>query len=210
MLRHTIFLRTAIVCLMLILLNPCLAAEELTEPAVDMKDLRDVCPPEDVPAPPAGTPVWLPVAIGSSVIVVIAVLVAGGLAWRRRQHRRVKLSPREWAVHELDRIQAMGFPTNGDVERYYTLISDVVRGYLDMRFHIHAQRQTTFEFLEAIRQSPAVPMEQQTLLREFLERCDLAKFARVEMPEEECQRAVAAARALVEEFSSKGLGERGA
>ncbi|HMF12209.1 MAG TPA: hypothetical protein VKE94_07880, partial [Gemmataceae bacterium] len=79
------------------------------------------------------------------------------------------------------------------------LVSDTIRRYLELRFRLRAPRQTTAEFLEAMRQSPNLNADQRTLLRDFLERCDLAKFARAEYSVEECKATAAMARSFVDQ-----------
>jgi hypothetical protein len=85
------------------------------------------------------------------------------------------------------------------VERYHTLLSDIVRRYLELRFQLHAPQQSTDEFLEAMRRSPRLTAEQEGLLRDFLRQCDLAKFARAGFSAEECQAAARVARTFVEQ-----------
>jgi hypothetical protein len=56
--------------------------------------------------------------------------------------------------------------------------SDVIRGYIELRFDVTATRRTTEEFLGSLLQSPVSALvEQRALLQEFLRRCDYAKFA---------------------------------
>ncbi len=197
---------------LLVSLSPCLlavaawlilpsagtAADKPADPAAELKNLRDVYPPVQLPAPPAKTSPWVWAATVVGGLVLVAALLFGSLEFRRRLHRPGELSPREWALRELDRIAGMGVPANGDVEHYHTLLSDVIRQYVDRNWHTHAQKQTTAEFLENVRQSTVIAAEQQKQLQELLEACDLAKFARVEVAGEEWQRVVAEARTLVE------------
>jgi DnaJ-domain-containing protein 1 len=93
----------------------------------------------------------------------------------------------------------MHLPEAGEVERYHTLTSDVVRAYLERRFSLPASHQTTAEFLDTMRRSPQLKPAQQRLLREFLERCDMAKFARAAPPPEECRQVAEMARCIVRE-----------
>ncbi len=86
--------------------------------------------------------------------------------------------------------------------RFHTELSDVVRRYLELRFQLRAPRQTTAEFLESMRDAPQLTGEQQALLRDLLERCDLAKFARAAAPPEECQAAAAMARTFVQQTAA--------
>ncbi len=161
------------------------------------KELRDITPPEDPPPPPPSWVRWLP-WIG--IAAALAGLVAGGWGLRRRFVKPTPpLTPHEWAAQELDRLAALHLPESGELERYHTLLSDIVRVYLEQRFSLPASQQTTVEFLETMRRSPQLTAAQQRLLRDFLERCDMAKFARAAPPPEECQAIADMARNFVQE-----------
>jgi hypothetical protein len=169
----------------------------------DLNDLRDITRPEDVPAPEPWLPWWW---VWAALGLVLLGLALGGWWLRRRLvGQKPALSPEEWALHELDRLDKHPVvawspdqaATAGDVERYHTLLSDVVRRYLELRLQLHAPRQTTAEFLEAMRHAPQLRPEQQAWLREFLERCDLVKFARAQPAPEECRVTAGMARSLV-------------
>lgn len=155
---------------------------------------QDITGPEEVPPGPSYH--WLGWA------GVVAVLAAGAVALfivRGRRPTAVLLSPEQWATRELDRLAAREPATAAEVEAFHTTLSAVLRRYLERRFHLPAERQTTPEFLQAARRSSELTPDQQALLGEVLVRCDLAKFARVYPPSAECRAAVAAVRRLVEE-----------
>ncbi len=59
--------------------------------------------------------------------------------------------------------------------------------------------QTTPEFLHDIRDATLLPSSHRELLQDFLERCDLGKFAQVQFTKEECQSLAQAARTFVEQ-----------
>src|SRR5262249_6675334 len=106
-------------------------------------------------------------------------------------------TPDAWAMQELDRLQALAPSDPAQVEHYHTLLSDVVRRYLERRFGIHASEQTSAEFLAALAESGQLPEAQHVDLRAFIERCDLAKYARADYSAEECRTAVQLAREFV-------------
>jgi hypothetical protein len=165
------------------------------------KEMRDITPPENPPPPPPSWTRWLPWA---GIAVAVVGLVAGGWGLRRRFATPAPPpAPHEWAARELDRIDALRLPEAGEVERYHTLISDVVRAYLERRFSLPASQQTTAEFLETMRRSPQLTPAQQGLLRDFLERCDMAKFARAAPSPEECQAVGGMARSFVQETTPR-------
>lgn len=166
--------------------------------AEELAGLRSITGIEAVPVAPAAPrwPYWLALAL----VVSTGLVVAGWKVTRRRGRTApAPLPPDLWALAELDRLDAMKLPEAGAVERFHTLLSDVVRFYLERRFDLHAPRQTTIEFLETMRQSPHLTLSQQEILREFLGRCDQAKFARALPSAEDCRATAAMARRFVEQ-----------
>lgn len=161
----------------------------------------------------------------------VLILAATGLfvllAWlgkRRDIRRETPLPPDRWALREIERIEQTLVPPQGEAEKYHTQLSYIVRRYLAERFGLHALQQTTTEFLEMIRRVPQTnadqPMlrqddyldsetepllrfsdEQQRLLIELFERCDLAKFARNFTTPEACRDTAELARTLVSQTS---------
>ena len=62
---------------------------------------------------------------------------------------------------------------------YAVLVSETIRTYLGQRFQTPSTRRTTEEFLRQMEADPATPLaEHRDLLRDFLQSCDLVKFAR--------------------------------
>jgi len=62
-------------------------------------------------------------------------------------------------------------------------VSDAVRVYLEERFQLRAPERTTEEFLRDLQKTSVLMAQQKASLAEFLEQCDLVKFARFEPPE---------------------------
>jgi hypothetical protein len=163
----------------------------------DPTQARDITPPEAVPE--AKSP-WKAVLIWTGFALLAVGLVLGALELKRRlAPARPEQPPHEWALRELDRLEGLGLAEHGQAERFHTFVSDLIRRYLELRYHLRAPRQTTAEFLEAMRQAPQLSADQRILLREFLERCDLAKFARTEYSTAECKLTSNMARNFVEQ-----------
>jgi hypothetical protein len=70
--------------------------------------------------------------------------------------------------------------TNLEVQQFYTTISNIVRTYIEERFHISATGQTTREFLIAEKENPKLEHVDRRALADFLVAADLVKFARFE------------------------------
>lgn len=182
------------------------ATSKQTAPT-DLGQLRDITGIEPLPpAPPRTTvPLWP---------WLVFALIAGSapLVWVWLRRRRLESVPPPadlWALEELGRIERQGLPEAGRVELFYTSLSDVMRRYLELRFQLPAAQRTTPEFLTTLTESGLLSSSQQEALGGFLERCDLAKFARAGFSTEECGRAVAWARTFVEETAEKSSGGSG-
>jgi hypothetical protein len=128
-----------------------------------------------------------------------ALIIAGGYAaWRWKQRRtaqRVK-QPFELALERLDAARALMRPDNG--RQFSIEVSDAVRGYIEQRFHAMAAHRTTHEFLhDLLGASDDLLAEHRTLLADFLNLCDLAKFAGWRLSQEEMTTMYSRARAFV-------------
>ena len=84
------------------------------------------------------------------------------------------------------------------MEEFYTRITQILRHYVEARFHIRAPEQTTEEFLEQARTSEEIAAHRETL-ETFLTHADLVKFARYMPGPEEIGNAVSACRTFIQE-----------
>jgi hypothetical protein len=160
----------------------------------DVGEAKDITPIEELP-PESSWPLWL-LAVLPALFLVAGALVLLVMR-RRRLLQAVPLSPEQAALRELERADNLPLATARDVERYHTQLSDVVRRYLERRFQLPASRQTTAEFLSGMGRSLQLTAEQQALLRDFLSRCDLGKFAPVPPGPEECRATAVLASRLI-------------
>ena len=135
------------------------------------EEFHDIAPPVDYSL----IPPWL-----VFVIVFVALSLLGLVVWliaKRRKPTPPKL-PRQIALEELDRI-------GREIERmspyqFSIRVSDILRKYVTQQYGVPATRQTSIEFLTALAKASSFSTEEQTLLEDFLNRCDLIKFARYE------------------------------
>jgi hypothetical protein len=78
-------------------------------------------------------------------------------------------------------------------------VSDTARAYLEERFNFRAPERTTEEFLRELGGTDLLAKEQKESLGQFLQSCDLVKFAKYEPGEKELRELHGAAVKLVEE-----------
>ncbi len=144
----------------------------ITEP--EITSLRDPTVIEPLPpVPGAEIDPWLSIAL-SLTLLVLAIVMA---IWWRRRYRQRPVRARQTALRELERLLALNLPEKNKTEGFHTLLANIVRRYLEREFQLPARRSTTAEFLEILQSCQKLPPPRQEFLRDFLLRCDLAKFA---------------------------------
>lgn len=132
-------------------------------------------------------PLGLPRGFGR-VIVIVSILALTALLgvcfWllaRRRSAARFeetkKISPHALAEMELRKLNEDRLVEKGMIKEFYYRISGILRRYIENRFGLKAPEQTTEEFLETLAWSDALRRQHKLLLKEFLNGCDMVKFA---------------------------------
>lgn len=136
------------------------------------QEFHDIAPPVDYSL----VPTWL-IFVGTFLALSGIGLVIWLIARSRKRPVPVK-SPRERALEKLDLMQM-------DVERvqpyrFSIRVSDILRSYVTEEFSLPVTRQTSVEFLTTLAKSSPFSEDERLLLEDFLNRCDLIKFARYE------------------------------
>ena len=134
---------------------------------------------------------WIGLAI---LLLLAAVLAFRGLQALQRQVRERRLSPRERAFAELDRLLRRNLPGKRLYKEFFIELTMVVRRYIERTHDIHAPEQTTQEFLAAAARHPRFTPDVLARLRVFLESADLVKFAGQEATPRLADDAVVSAR----------------
>jgi HAMP domain-containing protein len=150
---------------------------------MDTEDIRDIRPPFHIPQ----IGLWLAIIAGSCVLAALLVI-----AWRRRQRRLAALrkSAQELALERLAATRTLLAPEHAGA--FSTAVSGIVRSYIEEHFKIQAAHLTTLEFLrDCLTQADGSLTQHRQQLEEFLQYCDLAKFARwvLSVPEMEAMLA---------------------
>ena len=131
---------------------------------------HEISPPVDYSL----IPWWVVFAISFVVLSLI-----GALVWwilRRPKSKAPPKLPRQRALEALDQI-------GGDVERinpyeFSIRLSGILRGFVTEQYGLPLTRQTSVEFLERLARNQQFSGDEKSLLQDFLNRCDLIKFAR--------------------------------
>lgn len=136
----------------------------------------------EAPAPlfPPRVHYWRWILGGLGFLLIVALVVFYLRRPRKVIHtRETPLPPHVKAQRALARLKGVSRQTEAEVEAFYVQVSQILRVYLEERFGLHAPERTTEEFLAEIEQGDTLKLEQRQSLRQFLEQCDLVKFARL-------------------------------
>ena len=164
------------------------------------KELKDVKPPVYIP--------FDYIFAISMATIIIAILVAAFFAYRFYQKKKASgyifkaPEPRrpahEVALADLEALLAKNLPAGGEIKQYYIEISEIIRRYIEGRFFIPALEETSFEILSEIHNQQLEEKIFQ-LLNDFLNLCDLVKFAKYIPGQQEHDTSAEMARRFIEE-----------
>jgi len=141
-----------------------------------MNDIRDVKPP--VGLPDFWWVLWL-------LLVLLAVAAGIYFLLRYKKSHRGSLKPQtpqlpawEKAYQQLEALRRENLLDQGLFKEFFTRVSDIARHYMENRFNIHAPHMTTEEFLYYLGISGHLNETQKIALKDFLNSCDMVKFAK--------------------------------
>ncbi|MDG2332616.1 MAG: hypothetical protein P8Q97_00180 [Myxococcota bacterium] len=129
----------------------------------------------------------------------------GFRAWQRWSLQAAVRSAWDVASSELEMLLASPLPQGERVNDFFVQLSGIVRRYLENRFSLRSPELTTERFLEEVIASPEFGREHQALLKDFLNQCDLVKFAHHVPSPEAIRETTQKARRFIDE--TRGLDE---
>jgi len=149
------------------------------------KAFKDIKTPFETPYTVAET--WnqykLYIIIGVAVILIILGV------WYYLTHRKkvvkvveekiITRPAHEIAFEDLKKVEAEKLWQQGFIKQYYSAVSDVIRAYIENRYHIIAMELTTDEILYQFKTRPINPLAKEKLTH-LLQLSDLVKFAKVQ------------------------------
>jgi hypothetical protein len=147
-------------------------------------ELRDITAIEELPAVPDTSFDWRGPALAVAIVAFIGIVLVVRFLLQRRSSK----SSARFALYELQRLHALKLPQQHRSERFITLLTVLVRRYLEREFDIPARRQTTPEFVQQLERHAGLTREEKQFLAEFLQQSEQVKFANQPMSLADCQR----------------------
>lgn len=156
-------------------------------------DIRDIAPAVEIPS-------LAPYFWGGGTLLVLLLLLLFFLWLRKSREPETSTgpapTPREKALAALEELKPQR--TELDPIEFSTRLCDILRNFYAAQYQLDATRQTSQEFLAQAGRSPLFTSETRKVLEQFLERCDLIKFAHQVEGGEEVDRLCEQALQLLE------------
>lgn len=145
-----------------------------------MKDINDIKPVEEVPFNVLD---WLPDYWWAWLL---ALLLIGAAIWAYRKYykkgvnplkpSKKRLPPYEEAMINLQNLKAAQLWQQGQEKEYFTGLTDILRVYIDRRFHINAVEMTSSQIIDTLKKNEETKAVNEQL-EMILEIADIVKFA---------------------------------
>ena len=145
-----------------------------------MKDINDIKPVEEVPFNLLD---WLPDYWWAWLL---ALLLIGAGIWAYHKYykkgvnplkpMRKRLPPYEEAMINLQNLKAAQLWQQGQEKEYFTGLTDILRVYIDRRFHINAVEMTSSQIIDTLKKNDETKAVNEQL-EMILEVADIVKFA---------------------------------
>ncbi|MBF0458350.1 MAG: DUF4381 family protein [Nitrospirae bacterium] len=164
----------------------------------DTLEIASIKGPEDMGW--RNQPWWWYIAAALMIAAVAALIYY--LIKRRKAKKALPPPPRrahEIAYDALQRLKEKNLDKAGLIKEYFTALSSIVRYYIEDRFRLKAPDMTTEEFLFMVRNSMELSEAHKELLKDFLNRSDMVKFAKYGPSYEEIQGSFLSAGKFVDE-----------
>ncbi|MEI7904454.1 MAG: hypothetical protein WCI43_03450, partial [Candidatus Firestonebacteria bacterium] len=156
-----------------------LQVESVKSGPEDKDDIRDIKPPLTLP---------LSFWFWFFTLILPALAAAGYFLYRYLSSKRQEKimgkpepsrPPHEVAYERLNKLKELKLIEQEKVKEHYLLLSEIIRSYLEARFEIPVVERTTSEAYAELMDSGKLKRKEVTLVKDFLEECDLVKFAKM-------------------------------
>lgn len=123
---------------------------------------------------------WLLLWIAALIIAVLVVII---IKLRKKPEgfkiiSKPQIPAHVVAIKELDALKAKKLWQQNEVKEYYSRLTNIIRNYIELRFHIKALEQTSSEILSEFEKLKTIDGKQVEHLSQLLALADLVKFAK--------------------------------
>ena len=171
----------------------------ILEEGAELKDIK-----QTMKAPIGWSDIWpwiLGILVISLIIYILKKYVFNKKEIQITAKEKVIVPVDIIALKQLSKLEKARIWQKGDVKEYHAQLSEIIRRYTENRFKFIALELTTDEILINLKEK--LNAEQLTNLKIFLQRADLAKFAKSKPDENENKESMQLAKDFVQRTKQK-------
>ncbi len=136
------------------------------------------------------------------VLILAALVIAAFIYFKKRKEIEEKPALPQRPAEEIARdalkaLLEMELIEKGLIKEYYIRLSDIIRTYIENRYRIFAMDRTTGELFQEMK-SKKIERLHIDKINDFLEDCDMVKFAKYTPGQKEMEGAYVKAEEIVE------------
>jgi len=171
-----------------------------TIPVDTTKAIKDIKAPLREPVTLREIIIWSSIIIGALLLVFLIIYIVRKIR-RKEAIINISLKPKipahEKALKELEKLRGEKLWQSGKVKEFHSVLTDILREYIEARFETIALEMTTYEIMISLKPQITDP----ALLRELeqiLTLADMVKFAKYNPLPDEHDRSLNSSVAFVE------------
>ena len=168
------------------------------EDRADPTKFRDIKSVVDVAVPQPVSHAWLWWTLGGAGSVAAAALMLAAVA-----RRRTWMTPKTWAMRELDQLRNSAAMRSTDSEIVTENLMTIIRDYLELQYNIATPVQTTSELLREIETNKLMSADAANGYAALFENADLARFAGLQLSQTELRTCIEDAALLIERTTNE-------
>jgi hypothetical protein len=116
------------------------------------------------------------------ILLLIAIVVYVILMKKKNRpilgRKERVLTPYEIAVNSMSRLRQQKLWEQGMEKEYFTVLTEILRKYLEGRFGVNAMEMTSREIIQTLAQNPETK-DKREYVRQILDVADFVKFAKM-------------------------------
>ncbi|MCG8569179.1 MAG: hypothetical protein MJB14_03490 [Spirochaetes bacterium] len=134
---------------------------------------------------------WIILLVIFFALLIIGAIITGLIFYFKKKEKKEitsYISAYQLAIDRLEKLVKKNLVENQQVKEFYYELSNILRKYIEERFHLKAPEQTTEEFLENLKKNTTTfGEEEKSTLITFLNHSDPVKYAKHQPADDEIQ-----------------------
>jgi hypothetical protein len=151
-----------------------------TIPVDTTQAIKDIKAPLREPITLREILIWGSIILGSLLLIALLIYIIRKLR-RKEAIINISLKPKipahEKALKEIEKLRSEKLWQNGKIKEFHSILSDILRTYIEERFETIALEMTTYEIITSLKSKFSEVNELKTL-EDILTLADMVKFAK--------------------------------